>query len=432
MIGFFIIRYMNSLENIYTLYTETYKVSTDTRNIEKNSLFFALKGANFNGNKFAQQALEKGALAAIVDEAGYVTSDKMILVDDVLETLQDLAQYHRRKLGLPIISLTGSNGKTTTKELIVRVLSKKFNIQATKGNLNNHIGVPLTLLSILPSHEMGVVEMGANHQKEIEMLCDIAEPDFGYITNFGKAHLEGFGGIEGVIKGKTELYQYLKKEDKKVLINIDDPIQVEKSKGIQSYFFGKEKGNVLIREIENSTPFVSVFYSGLEINTHLIGSYNFTNIASAIAIGDYFEIEAEKIQEAIEGYIPENNRSQIMERNGKQILLDAYNANPSSIEVALENFSKLEGRKTVILGDMFELGSHAVEEHQKIVDLALEKQFDQVIVVGEYFYETQKEVIRFRSTETLIEYLKENNEVNEKILIKGSRGMKLETIVDFL
>lgn len=422
----------NSLEKIYSLYTKTFSVSTDTRNIEKDSLFFALKGASFNGNKFAQQALEKGAMAAIVDEAGYVTSEKMILVDNVLETLQDLARYHRRKLGLPIVSLTGSNGKTTTKELITRVLSKKFNTQATRGNLNNHIGVPLTLLSILPNHQIGVVEMGANHQKEIEMLCDIAEPDYGYITNFGKAHLEGFGGVEGVVKGKTELYQYLKKEKKKVFINSDDFIQVEKSQGIESFSFGKEKADVLIKNIENTNPFVSVFYDGLEINTHLIGAYNFTNIASAITIGVYFGIEREKIREAIEEYIPENNRSQLIEKDGKQILLDAYNANPSSVREALENFSKLQGKKTVILGDMFELGKYAKEEHQKIVDLALEKQLDQVILVGEDFYETHNEATRFRSTEAFIEYLKEEGKVNEKILIKGSRGMKLETIVEFL
>lgn len=433
MIGFFIIEYkMNSLEKIYTLYTETFKVSIDTRNIEEKALFFALKGTNFNGNKFAQQALEKGALAAIVDEAGYITSDKMILVDNVLETLQNLAQYHRKKLGIPIISLTGSNGKTTTKELIMRVLSKKFNVQGTQGNLNNHIGVPLTLLSILPDHQIGIVEMGANHQKEIENLCHIVEPDYGYITNFGKAHLEGFGGIEGVVNGKSELYQYLRKEKKKAFINLDDSIQVEKSKGIESCFFGKEEGDVVVKEVEHHTPFIQVSYHGLEINTHLMGRYNFTNIASAIAIGDYFKIDAEKIQEAIEGYIPDNNRSQIIEKNGKQILLDAYNANPSSVEAALENFSKLEGIKTVVLGDMFELGSHAVEEHQKIVDLALEKQFDQIIVVGEVFYETQKNIMRFYSTETLIEYLKENNNISGKILIKGSRGMKLETILNFL
>ncbi len=421
----------NNTEKIYELYSKAYKVSTDTRSIEKDSIFFALKGATFNGNRFAQQALERGAKAAVVDEAGYVTSEKTILVDDVLEALQDLARYHRRKLKTLIIGLTGSNGKTTTKELMTCVLSKKFNTHATKGNLNNHIGVPLTLLSILPDHEMAVVEMGANHQKEIEMLCRIAEPDYGYITNFGKAHLEGFGGIEGVIKGKTELYQYLKREKKKVLINLDDPIQIKKSKGIKGYSFGKEKGDIIVKLIENQSPFITVFYKGLEIQTQLVGTYNFTNVASAIAIGNYFEIRKEIIQEAIEEYVPENNRSQLIEKGKKQILLDAYNANPSSMQVALRNFSKVEGKKSVILGDMFELGKYAAEEHQKIVDLALENEFDQIIVVGNHFHEIQKEIIRFSSTDELIEYLKRNH-VNNKILIKGSRGMKLETILDYL
>ncbi|MFV0529943.1 MAG: UDP-N-acetylmuramoyl-tripeptide--D-alanyl-D-alanine ligase [Flavobacteriales bacterium] len=420
-----------TVENLYALYCKTYKVSTDTRNIEKESLFFALKGARFNGNKFAQEALEKGAGYAIIDEADYATSEKTILVDDVLETLQNLARYHRRKLGLPVIGLTGSNGKTTTKELIIRVLSKKYNIQATQGNLNNHIGVPLTLLSVLPHHEMAVVEMGANHQKEIEMLCHTAEPDYGYITNFGKAHLEGFGGIEGVIQGKTELYQYLKETHKKVLVNLDDPIQVEKSKGMNIYSFGKEKGDVIIKPIDSPTAFIKVWYKELEIQTHLVGDYNYTNVAGAIALGNYFGIDKEKIKEAIEEYIPENNRSQLIEKHGKQILLDAYNANPSSMQAALENFSKSEGKKTVILGDMFELGEYAPEEHQKIVDSALESKFDQIIVVGNHFHATEKEVLRFCTTHEVIDYLKSHT-VNPKILIKGSRGMKLEIILDFL
>ncbi len=427
----FKVDHMDTIKKIYALYTQSYHVSTDTRAIEKNCIFFALKGANFNGNQFAKQALEKGALAAVVDEAKYASSEHTILVNDVLTTLQEVAHYHRTKLGIPIISLTGSNGKTTTKELMTRVLSTTYQTQATKGNLNNHIGVPLTLLSILPIHEMAVVEMGANHQKEIEQLCRIAEPDYGYITNFGKAHLEGFGGVEGVIKGKTELYQYLQKEKKNVFINEDDPIQLEKSQGIESFSFGRTKGDVLVEEIDNDSPFVSVRYQGMEIKSHLIGNYNFSNIASAIALGHYFKIEKEKIQKAIEHYIPENNRSQLIEKQGKQILLDAYNANPSSMSVALENFSKLPGMKTVILGDMFELGEYAEKEHQHIANFALEKQFDQILLVGNHFNNCQNNLTSFTSTQDLIEYLKKN-EVNEKILIKGSRGMKLETILDYL
>ncbi len=422
---------MDTIKKIYALYTQSYHVSTDTRAIEKNCIFFALKGVNFNGNQFAKQALEKGALAAIVDETEYASSEYTILVDDVLTTLQEVAHYHRKKLGIPIISLTGSNGKTTTKELMTRVLSTTYQTQATKGNLNNHIGVPLTLLSILPTHEMAVVEMGANHQKEIEQLCRIAEPDYGYITNFGKAHLEGFGGVEGVIKGKTELYQYLKKEKKNVFINEDDPMQIEKSQGIESFSFGRTKGDVLVEEIDNDSPFVSVRYQSMEIKSYLIGNYNFSNIASAIALGYYFKIEKENIQKAIENYIPENNRSQLIEKQGKQILLDAYNANPSSMSVALENFSKLFGMKTVILGDMFELGEYAEKEHQHVANFALEKQFDQILLVGNHFNNCQNNLTSFTSTQDLIEYLKKN-EVNEKILIKGSRGMKLEMILDYL
>jgi len=291
------------IAGLYKLYQQHYLVDTDTRSIRKNTIFFALKGDHFNGNTFAEQALALGAKYAIVDEEAYQTKPNIILVDDVLKTLQELAQYHRNTLAIPIIGLTGSNGKTTTKELMNAVLGKKFKTQATKGNLNNHIGVPLTLLSIKPEHEIAIVEMGANHQKEIAFLCSICTPDFGYITNFGKAHLEGFGGIEGVIKGKSELYDFLKKNGKTAFVNPDDVLQVEKTENIKSVQFNSKH---LI--FDSLTPFVKLNYQKLTIQSNLIGKYNFSNIAAAITIGAFFKISKEAIKEAIEGYIPNNNR----------------------------------------------------------------------------------------------------------------------------
>ena len=422
---------MNILEKIYTLYQQSYAVSTDTRNIAPNSVFFALKGDNFNANLFAEQAIEKGAIAAIVDEPQYVTSESIILVDNVLDALQQLAHHHRKVLNIPIISLTGSNGKTTTKELIVRVLNKKFKTQATKGNLNNHIGVPLTLLSITPDYEMAVVEMGANHQKEIEMLCEIAEPDYGYITNFGKAHLEGFGGVEGVIKGKSELYEYLKAHHKEAFVNADDALQMEKTEDIQRYTFSQTEGNVIVHTVENEDDFIAVQTDSETIHTHLVGQYNFTNIAVAIAIGNYFNIDNQSIKEAIESYIPDNNRSQVIEKSGKKIIMDCYNANPSSMQVALENFAEIEGEKTVILGDMFELGVYSIAEHQRIANLAQTLKFDQIILIGKDFYKTKGNTKRFETLESF-EKVMNNIHLSDKLLIKGSRGMKLEGIVGLL
>lgn len=420
-----------NIEKLYEHYKRNYKISTDTRKIEKHSIFFALKGTNFNGNHFALQALEKGASIAIVDEEEYVTSPQIILVEDVLKTLQTLASYHREKLGIPIIALTGSNGKTTTKELLFKVLSKKFRARATQGNLNNHIGVPLTLLSLLPTDEIAVIEMGANHQKEIEFLCKITNPDHGYITNFGRAHLEGFGGIEGVIKGKTELYDYCLKMNKMVFVNEQDTIQMEKSEGIQRYIFGKKKADTLVQIAADKSPFVTVLFHGKEIKSHLIGSYNFSNIACAIAVGEYFKISTNNIRQAIESYIPKNNRSQLITKKDKKILLDAYNANPTSMRAVINHFSKAPGEKTVILGDMFELGEYKAEAHQEIVDLALSFHFDHLILVGEAFYQTKGAAIRFLSTDELKLFLNEN-QLSKNVLIKGSREIKLETIIDNL
>lgn len=414
------------IKDLYQLYTEHFLVDTDTRNIRKNTIFFALKGANFNGNTFADKALELGASYAIVDEEKYKTKQNIILVDDVLETLQKLANYHRIQLTIPFIGLTGSNGKTTTKELFNAVLKEKYNTIATKGNLNNHIGVPLSLLSIKPEHEIAIIEMGANHQKEIEFLSNICEPDFGYITNFGKAHLEGFGGVEGVIKGKSELYDYLRNNNKKAFINPEDSKQIEKSEGIERVFLDTE--NIKFVDVN---PFVKLSYKNIEIQSNLIGDYNFTNIAAAITIGNYFKVSEEQIKLGIENYTPNNNRSQVIKTENNKIVLDAYNANPSSMKVAIENFSKLyDETKIVILGDMFELGEESETEHQAIVDLVESLHFSHAFFVGKHFFKTNTKEVKFESYTDLENHLKNKDFIGANFLIKGSRGMQLERALD--
>jgi UDP-N-acetylmuramoyl-tripeptide--D-alanyl-D-alanine ligase len=409
------------IEQLYKLYSQSFLVDTDTRKIRKNSIFFALKGANFNGNTFAEKALKNGSSYAVVDEIEFVTSKKIIYVKNCLETLQELANFHRKQLKIPFIALTGSNGKTTTKELISCVLQKKYTVRATKGNLNNHIGVPLTILTIKPSDEIAIIEMGANHQKEIAFLSKIIEPDYGYITNFGKAHLEGFGGVEGVIKGKSELYDYLRLSNKIAFINKNDTIQVEKSRGIKTVSFSKD-----VKFLE-ANPFVKVFLNNSIISTNLIGDYNYTNIAAAISIGIYFRVKSTDIKQALENYTPSNNRSQIIKTEQNEIILDAYNANPSSMEVALKNFSKIKtNSKTVIIGDMFELGDDSEYEHQKIGDLVASLQFDNVYFVGKLFKKIKTKQHQFKNFEDLEKYLNKKPLKNQHILIKGSRGMQLE------
>lgn len=423
------------IEEIYQLYKLSYRVVKDTREDVKNALYFSLKGESFNGNRYALEALKNGANYAIIDEVEYKVDDRLILVDDVLLCLQQLARYHREQLNIPILALTGSNGKTTTKELINVVLNKKFNCLATKGNLNNHIGVPLTLLSMTPEYNFGVVEMGANHQLEIEALCDIARPDFGYITNFGRVHLEGFGSFEGVIKGKTEMYQYVKDADKMIFVNQEDPIQMEKSYGINRRTFGGEAADCKI-VFADADPFVRISFEEIEINSKLIGAYNFANIAAAVCIGNYFGIPTLDIKDAIESFIPENNRSQIIQRASNKVILDAYNANPNSMDAAILNLASLSDQKKVaILGDMFELGEDSMMEHQKIVDQIRTIGLDAAYLIGETFYKTNglnSNMHQFKSFEDFVKSFEENAYTNTTFLIKASRGMALERTLDYL
>ena len=420
-----------TIEHIYKVFLECNSVSTDTRKIKSGCLFFALKGDNFNGNTFASEAIKKGAIYVIIDEEQYAKHEQCILVDNVLHTLQALATHHRKKLKTPIVALTGSNGKTTTKELINAVLSTAYKTCATKGNLNNHIGVPLTLLDFTNDTEIGIVEMGANHQKEIEFLANIALPDYGLITNFGKAHLEGFGGVEGVIKGKSELYDHLKSHDKTIFINNNDVKQIEQVGDYENtVLFGSNMSLIGVQ------PFVTIKFNSTEIKTHLTGAYNYNNIAVAIAVGEHFKVDKNSISKAIGNYIPANNRSQIIEKASNKIILDAYNANPTSMMAALENFGNLNGfEKVAILGDMFELGDVSEVEHQFISEYSQKFDIDKIFLVGKHFFKTTTNatnVTCFQSFEDLKTELANRPLKNKFLLIKGSRGMALERVLDVL
>lgn len=425
------------IKDIHDLFLKCSSVSIDTRKIENNSMFFAIKGERFDANTFTEEALKKGASYVIIDNQDYFIGERTILVENTLETLQKLSKFHREYLKLPIIALTGSNGKTTTKELVNVVLSKRYITKATVGNLNNHIGVPLTLLSFDSKTEIGIVEMGANHQKEIEFLCEIAQPDFGYITNFGKAHLEGFGGVEGVIKGKSEMYQFLSENNKYVFVNLDDAIQTEKTENNLRITFSQiDKNASVFINSTTANPFVEIDYNGIKIKSNLIGLYNANNINVAITIGKYFKVSDEEIKEAIESYVPENNRSQMLVKNSNEIILDAYNANPSSMEVAIKNFLQLDKEnKVAILGDMFELGEESLSEHKNIIAL-LEKESDiKTYFIGSHFYANKIEnefVNFFENFETFSDFIKKERLENKMILIKGSRGMALERTLELL
>ena len=425
------------LNQIHQLFLECSVASTDTRHIQQNSLFFALNGPSFNGNSFAHQALESGAKYAVIDEVVHPTDERFILVDDALETLQNLARFHRDYLGLPIIALTGSNGKTTTKELIHAVLKPHFKTVATVGNLNNHIGVPLTLLSMTAETEIGIVEMGANHAKEIAMLCEIAQPNVGYITNFGKAHLEGFGSEDGVVKAKSELYDYLKSNSGLIILNSDDAKQVAQVGDYDTVYTFSETSETSVNvKLIATQPFLSVALKNSTIKTHLVGAYNFNNSAAALTIGAYYNLTLLQLKEGIESYVPTNNRSQIIQQHSNEILLDAYNANPSSMEVALENFKGIQNsQKIAILGDMFELGSTSAKEHLGVVSQAISTKGCMFYFVGTRFFEQKTDhpkLLFFETFQDLQLHLKKSTISNTSILIKGSRGMALERVLELI
>lgn len=422
-----------NIEQFYPIFLKSEKVTIDSRKISTNDIFFAFSGDNFNAASLAENAIKAGALAAIVEDKDFENADLHIFyVPSTLQFLQDLAIYHRNQLKIPVIGLTGSNGKTTTKELIHAVLSKKFNVQYTYGNLNNHIGVPLTLLSIKPDHEIAVIEMGANHQKEIELLCSIAQPDFGYITNFGKAHLEGFGGFAGVIKGKSELYEYLKSSQKTIVVNENDHIQVEKTSGYNPKItFGKRSSDYFF-EIFSDDHFVGLKYMDIRASSQLTGNYNFTNLCAAASLGLHFGIDADLIRLAIQEYTPTNMRSQIVKKENKTLVLDTYNANPSSMSASLQNFITFEGTKTIIIGDMLELGDESMAEHQNILKTAHDLGFNEIITVGQNFKNVNLLSKAFENTAELIEYLRSNKIQSENVLLKGSRGISLEKAIDFI
>lgn len=422
-----------NISEFYPIYLQSKNVVIDSRKIEQGSIFFAFSGDNYNAAEKAREAIDKGALAAIVEDENYSDPENNIFyVPSTLIFLQHLSILHRDQLDIPIIGLTGSNGKTTTKELISTVLSNKFKTQFTFGNLNNHIGVPLTLLSIRKEHEMVVVEMGANHQKEIEMLCEIAKPNIGYITNFGKAHLEGFGGYEGVIKGKSELYSYLINQNQTILVNENDAIQKEKTDDYSSKItFGNSNSDYQFEPIFKDN-FVGIKYKETEIFSNLTGKYNYDNISAAVALGLHFNLNIADIKTSIENYVPSNMRSQVEKKGEKTLVLDTYNANPSSMLVSLENFKNFDGSKTIIIGDMLELGEESLQEHQIIIDFAKSCNFDEIITVGPHFKSVYPSVNAFLNTSELIERLqlmpiKENN-----ILLKASRGIALEKVIEFL
>lgn len=423
------------MTDLYDRYLQNPKICTDTRKITTGCLFFALKGPHFNGNEFAKEALKKGASYAIVDDELYTIDDRYILVKDALKTLQELARFHRKELKCKVLGITGSNGKTTSKELCLQVLKKKYKTLATSGNLNNHIGVPLSILSIGTDTEIAIIEMGANHINEIEFLCGIAQPDYGVITNVGKAHLEGFGSLEGVLQAKTELYRYLATKNAPVFVKDNDYVLIDKiPKECPIIRYGELKNSNYIIKSNGAQPFVKVLLNETQIQSQLIGDYNFDNIALSIAIGMEFGLETIDIKEAIESYVASNNRSQIIKTNTNTILLDAYNSNPMSLEKAIQNLENIKHEnKVMILGDMFELGEETNIEHQKIIDQCLKSGVSNVFLVGKIFNAINNtKYTSFDNTTDLVELLKTQVIEDAFILIKGSRGMKLEQVVDCL
>lgn len=426
---------MKTIEQIYQYYSRKYLVSTDSRKIEEGCVFVALKGERFDGNDFAYQVAQENIAACVIaDRKDLPQHERLFIVDDSLSTLQELARLHREKCNIPIIGITGTNGKTTTKELTAAVLSKKYNLIYTQGNFNNHLGLPLTVLRIKPDTEMAVVEMGANHPNEIAQLCSIANPDFGIITNIGKAHLEGFGSFEGVVKTKNELYDFIRDKKGKAFVNHDNELLMNLSKDIDSNTYGKDDKADVKASIVSSNPYLIIDWEGKQIKTNLVGDYNFENVMAAITTGCYFNIEKELIIDAIENYRPTNNRSQFIKSEKNEIVMDAYNANPVSMHHSIKNFRNISSNNTLlILGDMRELGKEAEREHQTIVALIKELKFEDVILVGEEFKKAAgADFTTFYNIEELLSYISHNEIEGKKILIKGSNSIHLEKIVNVL
>ncbi|TAL58009.1 MAG: UDP-N-acetylmuramoyl-tripeptide--D-alanyl-D-alanine ligase [Bacteroidetes bacterium] len=438
---------------LYSLFRESPVVTTDSRKASAGIIFFALKGDIFNGNRFAESALKQGCSCVVVDEEEYYRPPSgkaqglYILVKDCLASLQELAKYHRSQLKIPFIAITGSNGKTTTKEFVKKILSKKYKVLATAGNLNNHIGVPLTILSITSDIEIAIIEIGANHLGEIAMLCEMAQPDYGIITNIGKAHVGEFGSFEAIVKAKTEMYRFLRQKKGKVFINSADALLLENAADIEQITYGTPTAtgaekNFCCCQLAEANPFLKIKYDNEVIASHLIGKYNFENLTASICIGKYFGVETKKIKEAIEEYIPSNNRSQMIQTSKNRLVLDAYNANPSSMSAAIENFYEMEGEnKWLILGDMLELGDYELQEHKNILQLLIEKKIQNIILVGSVFSKAMSEIkknslspLLFKNSDELVNRLKsEPLSINPSlILIKGSRGIKLEKAVEYL
>jgi len=424
------------IPDLYSLFLKHSIVATDSRNCPAGSVFFALRGDKFDGNDYVEQALQNGAAYAVGDRAGLPQDDRIIHVDNALQTLQNLATYHRKQMNPQVIAITGSNGKTTTKELIAAALSSQYPVLFTQGNLNNHIGVPLTLLQLKPEHRFAVIEMGANHPGEIRELCRIADPDFGLITNVGKAHLEGFGSFEGVVRTKTELYEYLREKGGMIFVNCDNPILKERSSNAHTVYYGTSAEAFIQGKIIDSDSGLEMEWRGGRIKTQLVGNYNFENVLAAICVAAYFEVEPEKIIQALADYLPKNNRSQSMKTNRNDLIIDAYNANPSSMQAALDNFLSLKGApKMAIIGEMKELGEYSREEHQKLVDRLRESGIDKVILCGENFlniHAVASEWTVFPHTQELLDYLQSEKFSGYHILIKGSRANQLEKTIEFL
>lgn len=424
-----------TIEQLYQIYLLHPSIQTDTRKLKPGDIFFSLKGPNFNGNQFAAQALAQGASYVVVDEKPATEDERIILVEDTLITLQQLAKHHRQQFNIPFIAITGSNGKTTTKELLYTVLSSHYKTYTTQGNLNNHIGVPLTLLSISKDAEFAVIEMGANHQKEIASYCSYTLPTHGIITNCGKAHLEGFGGVEGVKKGKGELYDFLRENNGLAFIYDDYDYLQTMSKGIQHTFsYGTKNANI-VGIAKKSEPFLEVSLTkGVNfssVQTHLVGEYNLPNVLCAIAVGKYFEVPDEKIKQAIESYVPSNSRSQMIERGTNHFILDAYNANPSSMKLAIENFAKLKSdNKILLVGGMMELGSESMQEHLSLIQLIQQNEWKQVVLVGGDFKNIEHPYLFFNTSTDARDWFLQQNFQHSYFLIKGSRSMAMEKILE--